>query len=160
MYRNKPAKGAKARGFSLLELLVVMVILGLALTIVPPLFSGAVPTLTLKGAVRDMELALRQTRSRSITRNQPVDIRLVPDEAYYLIGNGSKKRYLPPDIRIDLDESLSDPELTSRRILRFFPDGSSSGGRITLSNKDQEYRLDVDWLTGRVRVREVENRDG
>ena len=37
-------------------------------------------------------------------------------------------------------------------LLVFFPDGSSTGGRITLRSEVSAYRVDVDWLTGQVRV--------
>ena len=36
--------------------------------------------------------------------------------------------------------------------IRFFPDGSSTGGRVTLSHGSRQYFVDVDWLTGRVSV--------
>ena len=38
--------------------------------------------------------------------------------------------------------------------IRFFPDGSSTGGRITLSIDSMRYLVNVDWLTGRVKVME------
>ena len=38
--------------------------------------------------------------------------------------------------------------------IRFFPDGSSTGGRVTLMVGERSYAVDVDWLTGRVRVLE------
>ena len=34
--------------------------------------------------------------------------------------------------------------------IRFAPDGSSSGGRISLFSKNKKYIVYVDWLTGRV----------
>jgi general secretion pathway protein H len=38
--------------------------------------------------------------------------------------------------------------------VRFFPDGGSNGGRITLAAGDRKYDVDVDWLTGRVAILE------
>jgi general secretion pathway protein H len=36
--------------------------------------------------------------------------------------------------------------------IRFYPDGSSTGGRIDLSSDDVRYVIDVSWLTGTVMV--------
>jgi general secretion pathway protein H len=38
--------------------------------------------------------------------------------------------------------------------IRFFPDGSSTGGHIDLLHKDAVWRVEVLWLTGEVSVRE------
>jgi len=36
--------------------------------------------------------------------------------------------------------------------IRFFPDGGSNGGRITVASGDRKFEVDVDWLTGRVAI--------
>ena len=36
--------------------------------------------------------------------------------------------------------------------IRFFPDGGSNGGRITVASGERKYEVDVDWLTGRVAI--------
>ncbi len=36
--------------------------------------------------------------------------------------------------------------------IRFFPDGGSNGGRITLAAGERKFDVDVDWLTGRVAI--------
>ncbi|TCV91049.1 hypothetical protein EC912_1171, partial [Luteibacter rhizovicinus] len=36
--------------------------------------------------------------------------------------------------------------------IRFFPDGSSTGGRVTLGRGTREWHVNVGWLTGAVSV--------
>jgi general secretion pathway protein H len=36
----------------------------------------------------------------------------------------------------------------------FFPDGSSTGGRVYLEIDARSLKVDVEWLTGRIRVQE------
>jgi general secretion pathway protein H len=36
--------------------------------------------------------------------------------------------------------------------IRFYPDGGSNGGRLTLAAGERKFEIDVDWLTGRVAV--------
>jgi general secretion pathway protein H len=38
--------------------------------------------------------------------------------------------------------------------IRFFADGGSNGGRITLASGERKFNVDVDWLTGRVAILE------
>jgi len=44
-------------------------------------------------------------------------------------------------------------ETVSRRVgrIRFFPDGSATGGQLRLERQGRTIVLDVDWLTGRVK---------
>ncbi len=36
--------------------------------------------------------------------------------------------------------------------IRFYPDGGSNGGRVTLAAGERKFEVDVDWLTGRVAI--------
>ena len=47
-------------------------------------------------------------------------------------------------------------ESEARGAIRFFPDGSSTGGRITLSTDRLAYLVDVDWLTGKIHLLEAD----
>ena len=38
--------------------------------------------------------------------------------------------------------------------IRFFPDGSSTGGRVTLLRDGRKIEIAVDWLPGRIAVQE------
>jgi len=47
---------------------------------------------------------------------------------------------------------------------RFYPDGSSNGGRVTVAAGEagnvREFAIDVDWLTGRVTVADLQATKG
>ncbi len=59
---------------------------------------------------------------------------------------------MPRAIELKLFTAQSD--LVSERVgaIRFFPDGGSNGGRITLAVGERKYDVDVDWLSGRVAI--------
>ncbi|NCF80888.1 MAG: hypothetical protein GWP74_04680, partial [Proteobacteria bacterium] len=63
-------------------------------------------------------------------------------------------RKLPERVDIVLFSARSERLSAERGAIRFFPDGSSTGGRITLSTDTLRYLVNVDWLTGRVKVME------
>ena len=66
---------------------------------------------------------------------------------------GDKRVYqLPPKIDISLYTATSEISAEKNGAIRFFPDGSSTGGRVTLAAGERKFLVDVNWLTGRVGI--------
>ena len=149
-----------AAGFTLLELLLVLTIVGLTLTVVPPLLSNAMPTLTLKGAVNDLVLVMHRARGLAVTRNRTQEIRLLPEQGVYIAGEKPLRYSLPAAVKLSIEHGVLLDASTGEQAVRFFPDGSASGGLISLSDERRRFELEVNWLTGRVRAREVDNAAG
>ncbi len=139
-------------GFSLVELLVVMTILGLALTVIPPMFDGVIESSQVKSATRELAAALRQTRSIAVTSQREAVLGLDVNDRSYSINDREKQLSLPEEIRIRLRTAESELSSESRGHIRFFPDGSATGGYIALESDTADYRIDVDWLTGRISI--------
>jgi general secretion pathway protein H len=142
------------RGFTLMEIMVVMVIAGLMIALVPPLFSGAVSGTKLKGSVRDLAVILRETRSQAINTNTEQIVQLDLESSRYRAGD-AKPRALPEDaaIAIELVSGARVAEM-AQHVVRFFPDGSSSGELITISEGARAYHLHLNWLTGSITITE------
>lgn len=143
-----------SRGFTLIEILVVLVIASLMVSLVPPLFSGAVSSTQLKGSARDLAIALRETRSKAIIHNSEQLVYLDLKTPRYRIGN-AKPQTLPEDVMMAV-EVVTGATLTEKtqHVVRFFPDGSSSGELITLSGGNRAYHLQLNWLTGSITITE------
>lgn len=138
-------------GFTLIELLVSLAILGLALALIagykPPWSRG----LGLQATAAELAAGLRLARSEAILSNRQVlfDIDLTGHR--YRIGTGTPRR-LPADLSLEL-LTISGEALNGREgDIRFNPDGSSTGGRISLADGQRRIGVGVDWLTGRVMV--------
>jgi general secretion pathway protein H len=145
-------------GFTLLEILVVLVIATLLFTLIPPLFSGALPSVRLKGAARDLVVVMRDVRSQAIITNTEQTIYLDTEAQAYHVGSG-KPSSLPEGITITMQPHAEETRLETRQpYLRFFPDGSSSGGLFILQDSSRSYQLDVDWLTGAIQISEASAR--
>ena len=143
-----------ASGFTLLEIMVVMVIAGLMIALVPPLFSSAVSGTKLKGSARDLAIVLRETRSKAIIHNTEQLVHLDLKEPRYRVGNG-KIQALPENVGMAVEVVTGARiEETAKHVLRFFPDGSSSGELITLSGGNRAYYLQLNWLTGSITITE------
>lgn len=138
-------------GFTLIELLAVLFILALvAAVVVPSLGSGA--SVELKSAARGLAAGLRQTRNRALNDNRSAVLALDVAKHEYQLPGDRRVRKLPERIDIVLFTARSEQLGKDRAGIRFFPDGSSTGGRITLSIDGMRYLVDVDWLTGKVSV--------
>lgn len=142
------------KGFTLLELLVVLALFALALLVVPPMFSSGAPQVELKSTARVFASQLRRARSQAIARNAEVTFELdVEGRRYRLVGDGATGT-VPEGLTLSLVTAESERIGSSRGSIRFYPDGSSTGGRITLGRGERSYLVDVDWLTGRVTLGE------
>lgn len=139
-------------GFSLIELVVTLAILGLAYALIPPLFSGARSTAELKGATRQLAAGLRQARNYAVTRRTEAVLTLDVEKRDFTLSGDSRTYRLPKQLELKL--VTSQREVVSDKIasIRFFADGSSNGGRITLGSGERSFDVDVNWLTGRVAI--------
>ncbi len=147
-----------ARGFTLLELLVVLIIMTLMIALVPPLLSGVGLSTEVRGAARELASGLRAARSDAVIRQQPVALTVDLERRQASVAGRSRLITLPASeaVLIRLYTARSELIDEQRGGIRFFPDGSSTGGYIALIDGPVEYRVNVDWLTGHVRI---EDRD-
>lgn len=138
----------RERGFTLIEMLVVLVILGAMLGIV--LSRGPVRSarLELDGAARDVATALRAARAQAIARDQTVTVAIDPVRHTLQVGD-ARARTLPADYPIAVRAVHGDKPAGG---IAFLPDGSSSGGRVEIAGRGRRVLVGVDWLTGRVSV--------
>jgi general secretion pathway protein H len=143
-----------AAGFTLIEMIVVLAVLGIALASVagykPPWSRG----LNLGARAAELAGQLRLARSEAITRNEGVALDLDIAHRQYRIGN-AVLRQLPDSIDIELLTVAAERVAPTVGSIRFHPDGSSSGGSIVLADGSKRLAVGVDWLTGRVSIADV-----
>jgi general secretion pathway protein H len=140
-----------AGGFTLMELLVVLAILGLAVVLAMPTLGRLLPGLELRTEARDVASALREARASAIGRNEEVTIVLDRERGLLQVA-GKPVVQLSPKIGMPALESHS--SRAGDNEIRFFPDGTSTGGRLTLALGERQEHVVVDWLTGAVSITE------
>lgn len=129
----------------MIEVMVAFAIIALLLALTPVAYRKLHDTLSYRAAVSDVISALKQARIDAILHGRPIELVIRLDE-HRLEGPGQKPTLIAEGIRIDTHTTLRDDTLP---IIRFYPDGSATGGSISLTSPGgRSSRIDIDWLTG------------
>lgn len=140
------------RGFTLIEMLVVMTIMVLAYAMTAPMISAGLSGAELKAAARQITAGLRKARSEAVVRKNEVALTIDVENRQFELSGDKRVYRLPEKIEISLLTAQSELTDAKTGAIRFYPDGSSTGGRVTLSWGERKYLVDVDWMTGRVKI--------
>ena len=137
-------------GFTLVELLVVLAILALLLAVVPPVLPHAIDGAQVRSAERTLISSLRFARSRAISLQQAVTVAINVKERKIKVAGKQRDLSLPDDVALTLVTAQQERLSTHEGTIRFYPDGSATGGQVRLRRGDRVSSVDVNWLTGRV----------
>ncbi|MER2603743.1 MAG: GspH/FimT family pseudopilin [Candidatus Competibacter phosphatis] len=148
----------RQRGFTLMEVLVALVIGVLLVALTPPLLSGMSDATELRGAARQLAAGLRNARNEAVTRQQEAALLLDLAGRRFAVSGDAREVTLPNSVELHLYTAQSEVLDREKGRIRFFPDGSSTGGSITVSGPKLAYRVNVDWLTGAIAIVEQEAR--
>jgi len=136
--------------------MAVILLLAIALTAVTFSFSKSLHSAKIQAASRDLVAALRYTRGQAIVKGKQQVLMLnLDDNSYTAPGKSAVK--LPKDMSLRL--TTAEQEVTGGNSggIRFFGDGSSTGGHISVLLGQREWRINVAWLTGDIALEEASN---
>lgn len=135
---------------------MVLVIAAALMTIAPPLISKALPGAQLKSATRQLAAGLRYARNHALTSDEEAILMLDVETRAFNITGRKRQYHLADDLEVTLETAESEMVSEHKGAIRFFPNGGATGGRISVSNGKRKFAVDVDWLTGKVRVLEAD----
>jgi general secretion pathway protein H len=141
-----------ARGFTLIEILAVIVLVVLTVTLVAVSVGTGLEGARVRAAGKELAAALRYTRTQAIVQRE-AQVLVVDVEKRTYQAPGRKPVELPPKLELKLLTAAQEQVGDGVGQIRFFPDGSSTGGHIELILDDASWRIDVGWLTGEVLLR-------
>ena len=146
-------------GFTLVELLIVLAIIGISSAIVGVLIYRGTSNVELRTFTKDVSATLRHARNRAVSEKKIYTFILSEDEnAYALYAD------FPEGGAEDLNPVLSRPiPKTVKPVFKdriglnridFFPQGNSTGGIIEIANQDKKsFFIVVSKVTGKVEVK-------
>jgi len=138
------------RGFTIIEMLVVLSIIAMTMTIAPAIVSGLAGT-RLRAASDELVAQLRAARGQAIRRSAAVELTLDLTKLGYTVSGDPGFHALPAVVDgVDVaPATLVQPGRIAR--LRFQADGTAEPARISLRHGTSTKAIAIDWLTGRVR---------
>ncbi len=166
----------KDRGFSLLELIVVLTILVLSVSLVTSSMSGFSRTIELKAAAKKISGILRYYRSEAVNKGSVYqvlfdsELRVVKVQTVSLTepaeeegadekkgGEVAKTLYgLPEGVQMKELDFTSPEYPCDFPAIEFYPNGGSNGGSVLLNSPERKgYRIKIHFLTGAVEVEKV-----
>lgn len=126
--------------------------MALLFAIAIPYIGHVSPHMELRSGAREVAAGLRGARSRAILANKEVIFSLDVDRHYYTITDDPQTHVLPHNVVLSLYTAQTERVGNTSGGIRFFPDGSSTGGRVKLSNENSSYLVTIEWLTGSVEI--------
>lgn len=164
--RREDARTAQRRGDGGVSLIEVLAALTLAAVLTAAL-AGVVARRppALAEASQGVVAALRAARAEAVRGGAPARVSFAPALRSY--GAGDAPRVLPDGVSLSLlaaaetrrpeakDGSPARDDAKALAIV-FFPDGSSTGGVVSLTAEDgRAARIEVRWLTGQIRRSQI-----
>ncbi|GJM10125.1 MAG: general secretion pathway protein GspH [Lysobacteraceae bacterium] len=153
---NRSSVYRRCQGFSLLELMAVMVIIGLLLALAVTSLSRSISSAEVRTAARDVMAALRYTRGQAIVKREEKTLDFNLETMAYKAPD-RPSRSLPEGVEMKLLTARSELAAENVGSIRFFPDGSSTGGRVTVIAGEREWIVNVGWLTGEIAIEKDED---
>lgn len=148
-------------GFSLLEMILVMVLIAAASLLAVAALGGGMQGMKLRAGAKDVAAQMRFARAVAISSGQPQDVIIDPAARQWQGAKGRSGSL--PDVgevvftgaRATQFEPGQQNE--TKGAVRFFPDGAATGGRVRLLANGGGWDVDVGWLTGEVKVKRVQD---
>jgi general secretion pathway protein H len=139
----------RGAGFTLIEVIAVMLIIALVASLAVTMMPGT-GRAGLKAIALQTAALLRRERLGAVLTGRDREVSL-DSERRVLVGDGGDIVALPRDIVLDI---LGADALWSGRqaVVRFHPDGASTGAVLKLSREKVEYEIRVNWYTGGVAI--------
>ena len=144
--------GKDSRGFSLLELVLVLVVMGISMAIVLPNIGRRFQESEVRSSALGLAAVARQLRSRALVDGVPQQLIVSMPHNIYFVPK-VREVHLPGDVRIGSIEGGEAMERDTKRFY-FFPNGSSLGGEIVIANiaNSISYLVRFEPLTGKIEV--------
>lgn len=142
---------ARVRGFSLLEVLLVVGLIAVTGVLAAAAMSGGFDRIALQSTSKTIAAQLRYTRAQAISTGEPQRFVIDPQARTWQAPNG-RHGTIPEPLEVEFTGARELQSSDSEGAILFFADGAATGGRIRVLLRSAAWQIDVAWLTGEVRL--------
>ena len=139
------------RGFSLIEVLVVVGLIAIAGVLSAGILGGGMERMQIRSSAKEIAGNLRCTRAHALATGTPQQFRLDPAARTWQAPR-DRSGTIPERLAVEFTGAREMQQREDEGVIVFFDDGASSGGRVRLEAGDARWDIDVAWLTGEVRI--------
>ena len=144
-------KAGRPRGFTLLELIIVMALASLVLGLSALFFANTVPSARLASTGREISATIRQMRF--LAQNRGEDLALIFDLDARIYGmEGYRVRRIPSEISIKAVDGVYGEIIHGKYPIIFRATGGVEGGMIVLGYRKKAVLIEMDPVVGSVKV--------
>ena len=164
----KPQLLTNKAGFTLLEIIIVMFIMGIALGIAGIMITKGRGSLEVKTFTKELSATLRYARSHAVTEKKTYCLVINKEEGVLRLLSEKRKggeddeesgkfslvvdKPIPGEMEVILQDDDSEEPC-----IEFFPQGNSTGGVLEISNEEgTTYLISVNMITGKLEVEKAE----
>lgn len=147
-------KTSSTKGFSLVELLVALTILGILVAISVPGILGQMPRYRLNGATRQIMTDLMWARMQAVSQNNQFRVFFLDNHRYTILDDDDSDGNIDAGEWIqtkDIQTDYVDVTISASANPTFYPRGTISPTTITLTNPSGERKVKVS-IAGRVKI--------
>lgn len=139
----------RPRGMTLIEMVVVVMLVAAMSAALAVSIGGGGEGRQLREAARELTAQLQYTRGVAMLQGEP-QVFEVDVEARAWRAPGNRVGTLPRGLEVSVLSAQGESADADTAGIRFFPDGSSTGGVVRLGSGEAQWRVEVAWLTGTV----------
>jgi general secretion pathway protein H len=140
------------QGFTLLELMLVLFLVVLGFSVIGLNINSGNDATGHQSAARDLVSALRFAKGQALIGHEETTVLLNLNENTYTVSGRDKVFTIPENIELTVVTAQEELNGDGEAGIRFFPDGSSTGGRIKLERNGVLWQIDINWLTGQIEL--------
>ncbi len=149
MNMERESVKGREKGFTLLEIIIVITLVVLILSFTTLFFGNALPGARLNSAARELSAMMRYAKILARNNGELQSVLINLDTGRYGI-EGVQTRNIPEGINIRVTDPVTGEVSRGSYAVLFHESGISEGGTITLWNAKRTLNIELDPIVGSV----------